>query len=46
MKNLCDLRNTMTHENKEMDERSIGEQFNKTSARNKNRFGLMASFLY
>jgi hypothetical protein len=39
MKNLRDLRNTMTHENKEMDERSIfGEHFNQTSARNENSF--------
>jgi hypothetical protein len=34
----------MTHENKEMDGRSIGEQFNQTSARNENTFRLMASF--
>ena len=38
MKNLCDLRNTMTNENKEMDERAIGGQFNQTSARNENSF--------
>ena len=38
MKILWDLRNPMTNENKEMDERSIGGKFNQTSARNENSF--------